>query len=80
MYPLLFQGSAPRVAPSPPQQPLSGPALRQPALWLGLGGALFVLTYALEIAFGLSYGREHDSADVATMDNVPRCGVNSGAA
>jgi hypothetical protein len=66
MY-LSTNGSTLRPVLSVPEQSLSGLVLRQAALWLGLGGALFVLTYALELVFGLRYGREHSSADVATL-------------
>lgn len=65
MYSLHYSASG--STPSALEQPIAKPALRQAALWLGLGGALLVLTYALELVFGLRYGREHSSADVATL-------------
>lgn len=66
MHPLA-QESVSRSVSSTPKQLFSSHALRQSAICLGLGGALFVLTYVLELAFGLQYGRGHAPADVVTL-------------
>jgi hypothetical protein len=66
MYRLTHE-SASQLA-SPGREPvLAASDLRRSALWLGLGGTLFVLTYALELVFGMRYGREHATSDAATL-------------
>lgn len=66
MYRFAHQ-SALQPAPAASEQSLAPAALRRSALGLGLGGALFVLTYALELVFGMRYGREHTTSDVGTL-------------